>query len=155
PLYHLVGALDPLEDADVARRLDDGLPETLPEWIAYSGLTHLKIKLNGDDLDWDVERVVRVDRVTEAAHRRRGVARWYYSLDCNERCADVGYLLEFLRRVRERTPAGFERIQYIEQPTARDLKAHRGNVMHEASRLRPVVIDESLLDLESLHLARE
>ena len=27
--------------------------------------------------------------------------------------------------------------------------------MHEASKLRPVVIDESLLDLESLQLARE
>jgi hypothetical protein len=28
-----------------------------------SGLTHLNIKLNGDDLAWDVERAVRVDRV--------------------------------------------------------------------------------------------
>src|SRR5258708_26661405 len=27
--------------------------------------------------------------------------------------------------------------------------------MHEAAKLRPVVIDESLIDLESLHLARE
>src|SRR5206468_770493 len=67
----------------------------------------------------------------------------------------VGYLLEFLTKVKERTPAGFERIQYIEQPTARDLKANRSNVMHEASKLLPVVIDESLTDLESLLLARE
>src|SRR5262249_21791895 len=44
---------------------------------------------------------------------------------------------------------------YIEQPTARDLRANRANVMHEAARLRPVVIDESLTDLESLRLARE
>ena len=50
PLYHLVGALDPLVDSDLARRIGDGLPETLPEWIAADGLTHLKIKLNGDDL---------------------------------------------------------------------------------------------------------
>ena len=64
-------------------------------------------------------------------------------------------LLEFLRLVKERTPAGFERIAYIEQPTARDLKANRHNVMHEASKIRPVVIDESLLDLESLQDARE
>ena len=27
PLYHLVGALDPLTDADIDQRLDDGLPE--------------------------------------------------------------------------------------------------------------------------------
>lgn len=155
PLYHLVGALDPLEDAEIARRLNDGLPETLSEWILAEGLTHLKIKLNGDDLPWDVERVVRIDRVAEQTQSQRGVSRWYYSLDFNERCSSVEYLLEFLRRVQERTPAGFERIQYIEQPTHRDLKAHRANVMHEAAKLRPVVIDESLIDLESLHLARE
>jgi L-alanine-DL-glutamate epimerase-like enolase superfamily enzyme len=155
PLYHLVGALDLIEDTDVRQRLDDGLPETLPEWIRFNGLTHIKIKLNGDDLGWDVERVVRIDRVAAQTQRQRGVSRWHYSLDFNERCANVGYLLEFLRRVQEQTPAGFERVQYIEQPTARDLKAHRDNVMHEASRLRPVVIDESLIDLESLLIARD
>jgi L-alanine-DL-glutamate epimerase-like enolase superfamily enzyme len=155
PLYHLVGAVDPLVESDVGRRLDDGLPETLPEWIERDGLTHLKIKLNGDDLTWDVERVVRVDRVAGETQARRGVTDWVYSLDFNERCPDVGYLLDFLHRVRERTPAGFGRIQYVEQPTARDLKAHRSNRMHEAAKLVPVVIDESLTDLESLLLARE
>ncbi len=34
PLYHLIGALDPIEDTDIRKRLNDGLPETLPEWIA-------------------------------------------------------------------------------------------------------------------------
>lgn len=155
PLYHLVGALDPLTDADLTKRLNDGLPETLPEWIRYSGLTHLKIKLNGDDLKWDVERVVAVDRVTAETQAKRGVSRWYYSADFNEKCQSVEYLIEFLRRIQERTPAGFERIQYIEQPTKRDLKADRHNVMHEAAKLRPVVIDESLTDLEMLLLARE
>ncbi|HEY6400660.1 MAG TPA: hypothetical protein VI479_04585, partial [Blastocatellia bacterium] len=63
--------------------------------------------------------------------------------------------LEYLRKVKEITPSGFERILYLEQPTARDLKANRQNLMHEAAKLRPVVIDESLVDLESLLLARE
>jgi L-alanine-DL-glutamate epimerase-like enolase superfamily enzyme len=155
PLYHLIGALDPLEDADVTQRIGDGLPETLPEWIAHDGLTHLKIKLNGDDLDWDVQRVLNVDRIAAAAQARRGVDRWSYSLDFNEKCGSAGYLLEFLRRVQESAAAGFARIQYIEQPTARDLKLNRQNVMHEASRIRPVVIDESLIDQESLLLARQ
>ena len=57
--------------------------------------------------------------------------------------------------MREATPRGFDRILYIEQPTDRDLKRHRANVMHEAARLRPVVVDESLTDLEMLLLARE
>lgn len=154
PLYHLVGALDPIEESDVGQRVNDGLPETLPDWINQDGLTHLKIKLNGDDLQWDVERVLRINSAAERTQAQRGVAQWFYSLDFNEKCANVAYLLDFLRQVKDKAPAGFERIQYIEQPTHRDLKKHRANVMHEASALRPVVIDESLLDLESLHDAR-
>ncbi|MGE5645855.1 MAG: enolase C-terminal domain-like protein [Acidobacteriota bacterium] len=155
PLYHLVGAVDPLTDADLKDRLNDGLPETLPEWIAYNGITHIKIKLNGDDLEWDAGRVLAVDRVTAEAQRKRGVASWVYSLDFNEKCPNVEYLIEFLNRVKAGAPAAFDRIQYVEQPTARDLKAHRANVMHKAAKLRPVVIDESLTDLENLLLARE
>jgi L-alanine-DL-glutamate epimerase-like enolase superfamily enzyme len=155
PLYHLVGALDAITDADIGQRVNDGLPETLGEWIAFNGLTHIKVKLNGEDRDWDVNRFLSVDRASSAAQKKRGVSEWHYSLDFNEKCPNVGYLLEFLGRVKEGTPAGFTRIQYIEQPTARDLKANRGNAMHEAARLRPVVIDESLVDLESLRLARE
>ena len=40
-------------------------------------------------------------------------------------------------------------------PRNRDLKKDRANVMHAAARLRPVVVDESLTDLETLLLARE
>ena len=155
PLYHLVGALDPIDESDVTAPIGDGLPESLPQWIRYDGLTHLKIKLNGDDLRWDIDRVASVERAAARTQQDRGVRSWWYSLDFNERCANVAYLLEFLRRLRERSPDAFARIQYIEQPTARDLEADRANVMHEASRLRPVVIDESLIDLQSLLLARE
>ncbi len=155
PLYHLVSAVDALEESDLQHRIHDGLPETLPEWINYNGLTHLKIKLDGDDLQWDVERVMRVDRVTTETQKRRGIREWVYSLDFNERCPNVQYLLDFLHTVKEKTPEGFERIQYVEQPTARDLKAHRDNVMFEAAKLKPVVIDESLTDVEALMLSRE
>ncbi len=155
PLYHLVGAVDPITIEDIKAPLNDGLPEALPDWIGYNGLTHIKIKLNGDDLKWDVERVVRVDTVAAETQKKRGLEKWSYSLDFNEKCRDVGYLLDFLNQVKTRTPEGFARIQYIEQPTRRDLKADRANVMHEAAKLRPVVIDESLTDLESLLLARD
>jgi L-alanine-DL-glutamate epimerase-like enolase superfamily enzyme len=155
PLYHLVGALDPLTDADVATRINDGLPETLPEWIAADGLTHLKIKLNGDDLAWDVDRVVSVERVAAEAQAARGCEAWCYSADFNEKCANVEYVLDFLAKVKERSPAAHQRLQYIEQPTHRDLRANMENRMHEAAKLKPVVIDESLVDFESLVLSRE
>jgi L-alanine-DL-glutamate epimerase-like enolase superfamily enzyme len=155
PVFHSVGASDPLEAADVRARIHDGLPNTLEEWIPRDGLICFKMKLNGGDLAADFERVVRIDRIVNRAQAARGVTDWKYLLDFNEGCPNVAYLLEFLRRVREATPSGFDRILYIEQPTARDLEKDRANVMHEAARLRPVVIDESLTDLESLLLARE
>ena len=155
PLYHLVGALDPLADGDIQDRIDDALPETLGQWIAADGLTHLKIKLNGDDLRWDVERVAGVEQVAVQAQRDRGCDQWNYSLDFNEKCESVQYVLDFLAKLRERSPAAMSRVQYIEQPTHRDLRAHPENRMHEAAKIKPVVIDESLVDLESLLLARE
>ena len=155
PLYHLVGALDPLTEAGISQRINDGLPETLPEWIAADGLTHLKIKLNGDNLDWDVDRVVSVERVAAEAQAARGCTAWCYSADFNEKCANVQYVLDFLAKVRERAPQAFERLQYIEQPTHRDLKANPDNRMHEAAKIKPVVIDESLVDFECLLLSRE
>ena len=60
-------------------------PKRSREWIRTDGLTHLKIKLNGDDL-----RVGRGPRRQRRSRRRpdpgeRGVAKWCYSLDFNEK----------------------------------------------------------------------
>ena len=157
PVFHSVGASDPLDASDMQgrTRVDDGLPNTLEEWIPRDGLIRFKIKLNGGNLEADYNRVVRIDRIVNRAQAARGMKDWQYSLDFNEGCPNVAYLLDFLRRIREATPTGFERILYIEQPTARDLAKDRANVMHEAARLRPVVIDESLTDLDALLLSRE
>ena len=151
-MYHSVGGADAVLASELTNRIQDGLPNRLAEWIKYNNLTHIKIKLQGDDLNWDIERTVNIDRV---ANETRPNIDWKFCVDFNERCPNIDYLLEYLRKVKALTPKGFERIQYIEQPTARDLKANRQNVMHEANKLRPVVIDESLVDLESLLLARE
>ncbi|MBN2216156.1 MAG: mandelate racemase/muconate lactonizing enzyme family protein [Pirellulales bacterium] len=155
PLYHLVGALDPLTDGDVSRPVGDGLPETLADWISYNGLTHLKIKLNGDNLAWDVDRVLAIEQVAAEIQRKRGQSEWFYSADFNEKCADVQYVLDWLAKVGECSPQALDRLQYIEQPTHRDLKAHPGNKMHKAAKIKPVVIDESLIDYETFLLSRE
>jgi L-alanine-DL-glutamate epimerase-like enolase superfamily enzyme len=155
PLYHSVGASDPLTAGEVKHHIHDDLPETLPQWIEHDGVTHLKIKLNGDDLASDVSRVLEIDRVTTETQAMRRATKWFYSLDFNERCRSVEYLLSFIQKLKEGSAAGFARIQYIEQPTARDLKANRQNVMYRVSKLVPVVIDESLTGLDALMLARE
>ena len=155
PLYHLVGALDPLTPADVTEPLNDGLPEHFGQWIPYNGLTHIKIKLDCSDLDWDVNRVLVVNRVCEEEQAKRGCKTWVYSADFNERCDSVEYVLEFLKRIEEKSPAAIERLEYIEQPTHRHLRAFPENRMHRAAAIKPVVIDESLVDFESLLLSRE
>lgn len=152
PLYHLVGALDALTDADVKEKLNDGLPNILSEWIVKDNLTHLKIKLNGDNNDWDVNRVLAVHRIAGETKPKQNFA---YSLDFNEQCKTVEYLIDVLRRVKEGSPQAFERVAYVEQPTPRDLKARPDLKMHAAAKLKPVVIDESLVSFESLLLARE
>ena len=154
-MYHSAGASDPLTKADITKPIGDGLPETLEDWIPYSGVTAIKIKLNGNDLAADVDRVAAIHQVTSAAQAKRGFRDWIYSLDFNERCPNVQYLLDFDRRLNEKAADAFRRVQYVEQPTARDLASDRANTMFEAAKLRPVVIDESLTGLDALLLARE
>jgi L-alanine-DL-glutamate epimerase-like enolase superfamily enzyme len=155
PLYHLIGALDPLTDADVKDRPSDKLPVTLGEWINADTLTHLKIKLAGDSLEWDIERVLSIDKVASEVQAARGCSKWVYSCDFNEKCDSAAYVLEFLNRIRHVNSAAFDRIQYIEQPTSRNLEAEGAPTMHEVAAIKPVVIDEALISYESLLRARE
>lgn len=154
PLYHLVGALDPLDGDDLRQPIGDGLPETLAEWIQRDGLTHLKIKLDGSDAAWDLQRIQRIDRIADRGPRGEG-APWSFSLDFNERCEDEAYVLRLLDALELQAPRALERISYIEQPTHRDLHRHPENTMHRVAARLPVVIDESLIDYQSLLLARD
>jgi hypothetical protein len=156
PLYHLVGALDPLTTADIQEPVNDGLPQTLGEWILADGLDHLKLKLAGDDLDWDVQRVAAIDQVATEVQATRSCEAWWYSLDFNEKCPDIQYVLDFLCRLRELRPPAYDRIQYIEQPMHRDMSQGTGATsVGQAAKLKPVVIDESLLDFDSVLRAKE
>jgi L-alanine-DL-glutamate epimerase-like enolase superfamily enzyme len=140
---------------DVEKPVGDGLPRRCPSGSRTAAWLRIKIKLRRGRPRVGRESLLAIDRIAAAAQARRGVRTGSYCLDFNERCPNVEYVLECLRRIRAGSPGGFERILYVEQPTARDLKANRANVMHEAVEAAPVVIDESLTDLESLLLARD
>lgn len=152
PLYHLVGALDPLSEADLNSRLEDGYPETLEQWLHSDGITHLKIKLAGNNIDWDVGRIVEVTRICEIVAPERN---WKLSFDFNEQCPNEDYVLDLLERIERLSKLSFDRLQYIEQPTPRDLTQRTEMTVHRIARIRPVVIDESLTGAESLKLARQ
>ena len=154
-LYHSVGASDPLDSPDRGPAVEDDLPQTLAEWIAAEGLTHFKVKLNGGDLGLDVDRMVDIERVVSTCRRKRGGRKWKYSLDFNEGCRDVDYLLDFLGEIGRRAPSVTARLQYVEQPTSRNLAGPPRILLHRAAREVPLVADEALVDLDSFRLARE
>lgn len=152
PLYHLVGALDPLSAADIKTPLNDGWPETLEQWLNTDGVTHLKIKLAGNNIDWDVGRIVEVTRICESVAPERN---WKLSFDFNEQCPNEDYVLDLLERIERLSKLSFDRLQYIEQPTPRDLTERTDFTVHRIARIRPIVIDEALTGPESLKLARQ
>ncbi|MEI8213544.1 MAG: enolase C-terminal domain-like protein [Planctomycetota bacterium] len=151
-LYHLVGSLDPLSTDDLNRKIGDGLPETLEEWIRSQQLSHLKIKLTGKELDADVGRVVEIDRIST---RSAPTKQFSYSLDFNEACENEDYVIDFLERLERLSKDATGKLHYIEQPMQRDLRVRKEVTMHRVSRLKPVVIDESLTDLEMLQFAKQ
>lgn len=153
PVFHLVGGLDKLTRAEVTDDdPQDGLPNSLDEWVARDGVFCLKVKLRGTDLEWDVTRTLEVYRIGREQLLRRGEERLYLSADTNEQCETPEYIVEYLRRIQEASQECFDAILYVEQPTERDLNAHRHD-MRPIAELKPVIIDESLVDLQSFELA--
>lgn len=155
PVFHLVGGLDALTRSELTGdEPDDGYPNSLDAWIARDGVYCLKIKLRGNDLEWDIDRTLSVARVAREALARQGVRDLCLTADANEMCPDVEYAVEYLRKVRARAPETFDAILYLEQPTARDLSEHPMD-LSPAAALKPVLIDEGLSSLAAMDQAMQ
>jgi L-alanine-DL-glutamate epimerase-like enolase superfamily enzyme len=158
PIFHLVGGLDLLQRDEVTAAFpQDGIPNSLDDWIAQDGVFCLKVKLQGRDLAWDIARTQAVSRVyhaTRVARRPDLPARPYLTADTNEQCESPDYIVEYLTALRAQTPQVYDEILYIEQPTERDLTAHRWD-MRAIAQMKPVLIDESLSSVEDFKLAVE
>ncbi|MGQ9555262.1 MAG: enolase C-terminal domain-like protein [Anaerolineae bacterium] len=155
PLFHLVGGLDKLRSSEVSESdPQDGLPNSLDEWIAHDGLRCLKVKLGGKDLAWDLQRLLEVEAVAREAQAKLGIDELYLSADTNEQCESPDYIVELLSKLREVRPSAYQALLYVEQPTERDLNAHRFD-MSPIAALKPVIIDESLITLEDFELAMQ
>jgi L-alanine-DL-glutamate epimerase-like enolase superfamily enzyme len=158
PIFHLVGGLDLLRRSEVTDAFpQDGIPNSLDDWIERDGVFCLKVKLQGRNLDWDVQRTLEVARVYHEvrSNRRRDLpARPFLTADTNEQCESPEYMVEYLSKVREQSQQVYDEILYVEQPTERDLTAHRWD-MRAIAQLKPVLIDESLATVEEFQLAME
>lgn len=157
PVFHLVGGLDPLRRSEVTEQLPhDYVPNSLDDWIARDGVYCLKVKLTGRDLAWDLERTQEVSRVYHdvRVHTPGLPDRPYLTADTNEQCESPDYIVEYLQKLREQSPRAYDEVLYIEQPTERDLNAHRWD-MRPIAALKPVLIDESLTSSDDFALARQ
>lgn len=158
PVFHLVGGLDLLRKTEVTAAFpQDGIPNSLDAWIAHDGVFCLKVKLQGRNLAWDINRTLEVSRIyheVRATVRPDLPARPYLTADTNEQCESPEYIVEYLHNVRQQAPQIYDEILYIEQPTERDLTAHRWD-MRVITKEKPVLIDESLSTIEDFALAME
>jgi L-alanine-DL-glutamate epimerase-like enolase superfamily enzyme len=158
PIFHLIGGLDALRKDEIGENVrPTDLPNSLDQWIERDGVFCLKIKLRGSDLAWDIHRTLEVSRVyheTRKTRRRDLPERPFLTLDANEQCESPEYMIEYLRRLEKQAPDVFDEILYLEQPTERDLTAHRWD-MRLVAKYKPVLIDEGLASIDDFDLAIE
>ena len=155
-IFHLVGGMDKLVAGEItADDPDDGLPVSLDQWIERDGLICFKVKLTGTDIAWDVARTAAVAEVIRETKERLGqAAEFWLSTDSNEMNESPDSVVEYLERLREASPLAYDALLYVEQPTERELGAHRFD-MRAVAALKPVVADEGVTDVEKLRLAIE
>lgn len=147
PVWHLVGGLDPLDESELnGSEPNDGYPVTLKEWIKRDGLTCLKIKLKGNDAEWDYQRIVSVGEVSEQID--------WLTTDFNCTVKDPSYVNQILDRLRDTKPAVYGKLLYVEQPFPYDLKNNQIDV-HSCSARKPLFMDESAHDWTYVRLGRK
>jgi len=147
--WHLVGGLDPLEPSHLSGdEPEDGVPVLLADWIRQDGLRCLKVKLRGNDAEWDYRRVVAVGRIA-VEHE----VQWL-STDFNCTVTEPAYVNELLDRLRDEHARLFGMILYVEQPFPYDLDRHRIDV-HGVSARKPLFLDESAHDWRLIRLGRK
>ena len=147
--WHLVGGLDLLDETELTgNEPKDGYPVLLADWIRRDGLKCLKVKLRGNDAEWDFRRLLRVG----ALAIENGVD--WLSADFNCTVTDPAYVNTILDRVRDEAPRIYGMILYVEQPFPYDLERHRVDV-HSVSARKPLFLDESAHDWRLVRLGRE
>lgn len=151
---HTVGLTDPITDGDIPpdERVDDTLPQSLVACIRAYGLSHFKLKINGD-VARDRDRVSRVAAVL-ARECSDGFA---FSLDGNESFREVAGFADYMRDLQSGAgdTAFWSRLLFIEQPWHRAvaLSFALGELARAWPDRPPIIIDESDAELTSLPTA--
>lgn len=149
PAWHLVGGLDLLDEHELTgSEPQDDYPVLLRDWILRDELKCLKVKLRGNDAEWDYQRLVKVGQIALA----EGVL-WLTS-DFNCTVTDPRYVNDILDRLMQEYPRIYGMLLYVEQPFPYDLESNRIDV-HSVSARKPLFMDESAHDWQLVRLGRE
>jgi L-alanine-DL-glutamate epimerase-like enolase superfamily enzyme len=108
----------------------------------------LKVKLRGNDAEWDYERLAAVGEIAEA-----GGVDWLSS-DFNCTVTAPAYVNSILDRLMLEHPRIYGMLLYVEQPFPYDLERNRIDV-HSVSARKPLFMDESAHDWRLVRLGRE
>ena len=148
PVWHLVGGKDPISrDELTGNEPCDGFPVLLEDWIRRDGLKCLKIKLRGNDAEWDYARIAAVGRIALAEKVTD------LSVDFNCMVTDPGYVNAILDKLKENEPQVYDLLLYVEQPFPYDLENNRIDV-HSVSARKPLFMDESAHDWRFVRLGK-
>jgi L-alanine-DL-glutamate epimerase-like enolase superfamily enzyme len=147
--WHLVGGLDLLDESEqTGSEPQDGYPVLLQDWIRREGLRCLKVKLRGNNPEWDYDRLLKVGRIAVD----NGVD--WLSADFNCTVTEPRYVNDMLDRLRYDLPRVYGMILYVEQPFPYDLDRHRLDVRSVSAR-KPLFLDESAHDWRLIRLGRD
>ncbi|MEC7584106.1 MAG: hypothetical protein VYE77_07295 [Planctomycetota bacterium] len=150
---HTVGMLDPLRDSDISadQRVDDGLPQSLENYLNSDAPRWLKIKI-GNGPDQDRQRLLAIAGLCQEFDREI-----YFTLDGNEQFASLAELGEVLDPLStEATGKKFlERLAFIEQPLSRSQTFDReGNSgLERVTYFAPLLLDEADMAADSFRRA--
>lgn len=146
--WHLVGGLDPVSEEELTgNEPDDGYPVLLDDWIHRDGLKCLKIKLRGNDAEWDYLRLIKIGELAIADD-----VPWL-TTDFNCTVHDPEYVNAILDRVRDEHPQIYGMLLYVEQPFPYELEEHQIDV-HSVAARKPLFMDESAHDWHLIKLGR-
>ncbi len=143
PVWHLVGASDPLEDQE-----HPPPSWSLGEWIQRDGIQALKVKLLGCDIETDAQRYARVFSIGSAFGVRT------YSLDLNATPSEEDYVVRLFDRLETLTPDGFARIALVEEPFPPDRFLDRV-LVREVARRKSLFMDENAIGWRQVRLGHQ
>lgn len=139
-IRHTVGIADPLVETDLpaAKRVNDGLPETLQEYIRTDGVTFFKVKISGD-VERDLRRLEKIWSVLPKTPET------VVTLDANESYADIDSLTRFVKTLEREVVGLFQHLRYIEQPLPRALTLDptTRTAIRRLAEIKPLLIDEA------------